>query len=158
VLFLLAVAAAVAAVLVLTLGGRGGSRTGGAASTGAAGSVRTPSTHRRAASHATPGTSSAGRVPVAVLNGTETAGLAHRVSEQLRHGGYSRANPLGGRPPGANQATLVEYAAGHRNDAEGVARALGVAQPQPMEATVGSLSGSATVVGIVGLDKASTVP
>jgi LytR cell envelope-related transcriptional attenuator len=156
VLLLLAVAAGVAAALVLTLGGGGKSRAGSAASAGTA-SVRARASHKHTASHATARTAGAGKVAVAVLNGTETAGLAHRLSEQLRRGGYAQATPMGGRPPGANQATLVEYVGSHRGDAEGVARALGVAQPQPMEATVASLSGSATVVVIVGLDKASTV-
>jgi hypothetical protein len=95
---------------------------------------------------------------VAVLNGTGTAGLAHRVAGELQQSGYSQATPLGGSPPGANQVTVVEYASGHQRDAEGVARSLGVGQAQPMEASVASLSGSATVVVIVGLDKAATVP
>jgi len=95
---------------------------------------------------------------VVVLNGTGTAGLAHRVASELRQSGYSQATPLGGSPPGANQVTVVEYASGHQRDAEGVARSLGVGQAQPMEASVASLSGSATVVVIVGLDKAASVP
>ena len=95
---------------------------------------------------------------MAVLNGTETTGLAHRISGNLHQSGYSRATALNGRPPGANQVTVVEYASGHRADAQGVARALGVTQAQPMEGTVASLAGSATVVVIVGLDKAATAP
>jgi hypothetical protein len=93
-----------------------------------------------------------------VLNGTETTGLAHRVAGQLQQSGYTKSVALAGRPSGANQTTVVQYASGHRADAEGVARALGAGQPQPMEAAVASLSGSATVVVIVGLDKAATVP
>jgi len=106
------------------------------------------------ASSATP----AAQTSVVVLNGTETTGLAHRVSGELRNSGYSLSTALNGRPPGANQVSVVEYASGHRADAEGVARAVGVSQVQPLEATVSSLSGSATVVVIVGLDKAATVP
>ena len=87
-----------------------------------------------------------------------TTGLAHYVAGQLRQSGFSRANALTGRPPGANQVTVVEYASGHRADAARVARALGVGQPEPMEATVASLSGSAAVAVIVGLDRASAVP
>ena len=60
--------------------------------------------------------------------------------------------------PDTALVTMVEYAAGHRADAAKVARSLGVAQPQPMEGTVASLSGSAAVVVIVGLDRASSVP
>jgi hypothetical protein len=95
---------------------------------------------------------------VVVLNGTGTTGLAHRVSGELTQHGFSRATALNGRPPGANQVTVVEYAGGHKADAQGVARALGVTQAQPMEGTVASLAGSATVVVIVGLDKAATSP
>ncbi|HEX3452524.1 MAG TPA: LytR C-terminal domain-containing protein [Solirubrobacteraceae bacterium] len=93
-----------------------------------------------------------------MLNGTGTAGLAHRVSGELRSQGYSKATALNGTPPGANQVTVVEYASGHQAQAQGVARSLGVAQAQPIEGTVASLAGSATVVVIVGLDKASTSP
>ena len=95
---------------------------------------------------------------VAVLNGTETTGLAHRTSDELRQGGYERATPLAGRPPGANSASVVEYARGHRADASQVARALGVAHVEPIEGTVASLAGAATVVVIVGLDKAAATP
>lgn len=93
-----------------------------------------------------------------VLNGTGTTGLAHKISGELNQHGYAKAQALNGRPPGANQVTVVEYAGGHRADAQSVAHALGVSQAQPMEATVASLAGSATVVVIVGLDKAATAP
>jgi len=95
---------------------------------------------------------------VVVLNGTATTGLAHHVSDELRKGGYTRATALTGQPPGTNQVTVVEYANGHRGEAQSVAKTLGVSQPQPIEGTVSSLAGSATVVVIVGLDKAATVP
>ena len=49
-----------------------------------------------------------------VLNGTETEGLAHRTADELQRDGYSQATPLGGRPSGADQATVVEYAPGQR--------------------------------------------
>jgi len=125
----------------------------GQSSGGAAGS----SAARRHAGGGGTATSSA-QMHVVVLNGTTTTGLAHHVSGQLRQSGFSRASALNGHPPGANQVTVIEYAGGHRADAARVARALGVAQPQPMEGTVASLSGSATVAVIVGLDRASTVP
>jgi hypothetical protein len=95
---------------------------------------------------------------VTVLNGTETSGLAHRIAAQLHQSGFTRAAAVSGRPPGANQVTVVEYASGHRSDAQAVARALGVGQPQPIEETVSSLGGSASVVVVVGLDKATAGP
>ena len=89
-----------------------------------------------------------------VLNGTTTTGLAARTAEQLQQHGYSKAGALTGQPPGANQVTSVQYTSGHSADAQNVARALGVSQAQPIEGTVASLAPSATVVVIVGLDKA----
>jgi hypothetical protein len=93
-----------------------------------------------------------------VLNGTETTGLAHRISGVLQQRGYSQATALSGHPPGANQVTVVEYASGHQADAEGVARSVGASKVQAMEGGVASLAGSAKVVVIVGADKAAASP
>ena len=150
------VAVLVAAVVLILSNSGGGSSTASSAHRTAGGA--SGAAHAR--THATHGSTAAGAgaVNVAVLNGTGTAGLAHRVAGELRQSGYSQATPMGGSPPGSNQVTVVEYASGHQGDAEGVARSLGVGQAQPMEASVASLSGSATVVVIVGPDKAATVP
>jgi hypothetical protein len=115
------------------------------------------STHTPTSSHpsesSTPAVSPA-ETQVAVLNGTSTAGLAHRLSASLQQSGYSRATPLDGTPPGSHQTTVVEYASGHHAEAAQVAQALGVSQVQPLEASVSALVGSSTVVVIAGLDKA----
>jgi hypothetical protein len=153
VLLIAGVAVLVAAVVLILSNSGGGPSTARSAHSTAAGGASSAAHARRHGSAA-----GAGAVNVVVLNGTGTAGLAHRVAGELRQSGYSQATPLGGSPPGANQVTVVEYASGHQRDAEGVARSLGVGQAQPMEASVASLSGSATVVVIVGLDKAATVP
>jgi len=157
------VGVAVIVAVVLSLGGS--SKGSGSASSSASSSspgVTTASTTRAngtTSTHASsPSGSTAGATNVAVLNGTGTTGLAHRVSGELRSHGYSKATALDGRPPGANQVTVVEYSSGHRAQAQSVAGSLGVSQAQPMEGTVASLAGSATVVVIVGLDKASTSP
>jgi hypothetical protein len=121
-------------------GAQGTSTSGGSSGKGAAATVRPSQTN------------------VVVLNGTSTTGLAHRVSGELSQHGFSRATALNGHPPGANQVTVVEYANGHKAEAQSVARTLGVSQAQPIEGTVSSLAGSATVVVIVGLDKAATSP
>ncbi len=92
---------------------------------------------------------------VAVLNGTSTTGLAHQISGVLRQSGYAQATPLGGTPSGSHQTTVVEYASGHRADAQGVAGTIGATQVQPLETAVASLAGAATVVVVVGLDKAA---
>ena len=158
------VAVAVIVAVVLSLGGS--SKGGGTPSTSASSpssGITTASTKQKASSTtsthaASSGAANAGETNVAVLNGTGTTGLAHRVSGELRSQGYSKATALNGRPPGANQVTVVEYSSGHRAQAQSVARSLGVSQAQPIEGTVASLAGSATVVVIVGLDKASTSP
>ena len=95
---------------------------------------------------------------MAVLNGTQTTGLAHDVSGTLRQSGYTQAIALNGQPPGENRVTVVEYTHGHRADAEGVARTLSVTDVKLMESATASLSGSATVVVVVGLDKAAATP
>jgi hypothetical protein len=87
---------------------------------------------------------------VTVLNGTETEGLAHRTAAELQRRGYSQAVALGGKPTGANQATVVEYAPSERKDAEDVARTLSVSTVQPLEESVSALADSAQVVVIVG--------
>jgi LytR cell envelope-related transcriptional attenuator len=156
-------------IIVLSSIGGGGSTPSAArrANNGSGTSVTAHRTHARGSSNGR--TSHAGassgaqasrpsEVNVAVLNGTETSGLAHHVSEELRQGGYERATALAGRPPGANSASVIEYARGHRADASEVARALGIAHVEAMEGTVASLAGAATVVVIVGLDKAAATP
>jgi LytR cell envelope-related transcriptional attenuator len=152
-------------VILLLLGGGSSSPSSAPGSAGTAASrtgTHVSKTHSRASGgHSTKAFSAppgSAETNVVVLNGTSTSGLAHRVSGELRQRGYTQATPLSGRPPGANQVTVVEYASGHRADAQSVARSLGVAQAQPMEAAVASLSGSATVAVIVGLDKAATAP
>jgi hypothetical protein len=91
---------------------------------------------------------------IAVLNGTGTPNLAHRLSASLQQSGYSQATPLSGTPTGSHQTTVVEYTSGHRTEAEQVARALGVTRVQAIETAVSPLAGSSTVVVIAGLDKA----
>jgi hypothetical protein len=156
----LIVAVAVIVAVVLSLGGGKGassssSEAGGGAGNGATQtSAQGTSGTERSSNAGSGATTSAGQLNVVVLNGTTTTGLAHRVAGELQQHGYTRASALGGQPPGANQATVVEYASGHRSDAQRVARSLGVTQAQPVEGTVASMAGSASIVVIVGLDKA----
>jgi hypothetical protein len=155
------------AVLVVVLVSLGGSSKGGSSSTSAtspagSGAEQSGGESTKTSSSST-GKASApafnrAQTSVVVLNGTSTNGLAHRVSSELSTHGFSRATALDGHPPGANQVSVVEYANGHKAEAQSVARTIGVTQAQPMEGTVASLAGSATVVVIVGLDKAATSP
>lgn len=130
-------------------------------STTASGKARPHARRHKSTSTPAKATSAAvnpAEISVVVLNGTEVTGAAHRISAELRQSGYARSTPLDGRPPGANQVSVVQYVSGHQAEAQAVARTLGVALAQPIEPAVASLAGSATVVVIVGLDKATTTP
>ena len=153
-----------AVIVVGALSLLGGSSKKGAAKRTAT-TPATTGTTRTSAHHKTPKptkstapATSAADTTITVLNGTETAGLAHQVSASLQTHGYSQAAAVGGRPPGENQVTVVEYTSGHQADAESVAHTLGVTQVQPLEASAAALAGSAKVVVIVGHDKATTGP
>ncbi len=156
------VVAAAIAVAITSIGGSTSNKSATTASarTATATGKSHSRSHRKASSHpaAKAPAASPAETNVVVLNGTETTGLAHHVSADLQQNGYSQATALNGRPPGANQVTVVQYAGGHQAEAEGVAHSLSVTQVQPMETAVASLAGSAKVVVIVGTDKAATVP
>jgi hypothetical protein len=152
------VAGVVAVVLVVSsLGSSSG--TSPTTATTAAAPARAHHTHANTSARTRPSEASApvispAEAQVAVLNGTSTPNLAHRLSASLQQSGYSQAAPLSGTPPGSHQTTVVEYSSGHRAEAAQVAQALGVTQVQAMEAAVSPLAGSSTVVVIAGLDKA----
>jgi hypothetical protein len=156
------VVVAAVVIVIVAVGGGGSSAPSASTASSTTSAKHAASKHSKAHAHhvaaepSAPAASPA-ETSVAVLNGTETNGLAHAISNNLRENGYVQATALDGRPPGANQVTVVEFAKDHRADAEGVARSLSVTRVQPMEAVAASLSGSATVVVIVGLDKAASV-
>jgi hypothetical protein len=145
---LLAVAVAVAAVAALDSSSSSNTGRGASGTNGNHGR----SAHTRASSSAT----SPASLHVAVLNGTNTNGLAHRLSASLQQSGYSQAVALDGTPPGEHPTSVVEYAAGDSAAAGRVARILSVSQVQPMESSVAGLAGGSAVVVVAGLDKAGT--
>lgn len=148
--------------LAIVLATRSSNNPSGSAASQGTAEARTSSTaskHKRPAKKPTKPavtTTPPAETSVTVLNGTETEGLARRVASELQQGGYSQAAAAFGRPPGANEATVVEYATGHQADAEGIAHSLSVSHVQPIEQAVSALAPSATVVVIVGTDKAAT--
>jgi LytR cell envelope-related transcriptional attenuator len=109
----LVVAGIVVALLVVTSGG-GGSKPKSGAVRNSNASVRT----RHQALAVNPAD-----VTVAVLNGTATTGLAHRVATQLGTAGY-KLGTSGNAPDQTHTATIVGYLPGFRADATAVARAL----------------------------------
>jgi hypothetical protein len=159
---------AVVAVLVLMIaaGVFSGGGSSSTATNGSSATTRASSHAKRASSKrsshrsvaAVSGAASPSEINVVVLNGTETAMLAHHFASKLTQMGYSKAIALGGRPEGTNQVTVVDYASGHRADAESVAHALGISTVQPIESSASALAGSANVAVIVGLDRASSGP
>jgi hypothetical protein len=156
------VLAILALVLVLATKGSSSPKKGGTGTSANSGSVTqttTGTSHHKSSSKGS--TKQAKATPpaetsVVVLNGTDQTGLAHLISSELQQSGYSQANALDGRPPGANEATVVEYASGHQADAAGVAKSLSVSHVEPMEQAVAVLAASAKVVVVVGTDKATT--
>ena len=152
------VLAAVAAALAVTLLGSSSHAKSPSASVGTTGSTPTTTTHTPRTPHRTPPKTpviNPAETTVAVLNATETTGLAHETAAQLQQGGFAKASALNGKPPGSGQVSVVEYTGGHRAEAQAVARSVSVTHVLPIEAAVTALAGSANVVVIVGADKAS---
>jgi LytR cell envelope-related transcriptional attenuator len=143
------------AVVLLTKGGSSATKSPG--STGHTTSTTTTAAKKKSGKSAAkqPKAAPPAEISVVVLNGTETTGLASRVSAQLQQSGYSQAAARFGRPPGANEVTVVEYTPGHQADATQVAHSLSVSHVEPVEQGVSVLAGSAKVVVVVGADKAN---
>jgi hypothetical protein len=160
VLFAVAAVVIVAVAVVLATKGSSSSNNARTSSSGGSGSTQTQTTASHHKHTTTTQTKQAKATPpaetsVVVLNGTLTTGLAHRISAELQQTGYSQASALSGRPPGANEVTVVEYAPGHQADANGVARSMSVSHVQPIEQAVATLAGPAKVVVVVGADRAA---
>jgi LytR cell envelope-related transcriptional attenuator len=145
----LLVAVAVAVVAVAVLDSSSGSSKGGA-SAGSGDHGR--GAHTRASSSVT----SPASVHVAVLNGTNATGLAHRLSASLQQSGYTQALALDGTPPGEHPTSVVEYAPGDAGEAGRVAQVLSVSQVQPLESSIAALASGSGVVVVAGLDKAGS--
>lgn len=139
-------------VLAISLLKGGGGSTPTTRSSSSVSEAPTTSSHKTASAVA----SNPSETAVVVLNGTGTPELAHHLAADLQQGGYTLAAASTGVPPGGARATtVVQYTHGHRADAKAVAKALNVAQVQPIESAIASLAGSATVVVLAGADQAS---
>jgi hypothetical protein len=110
--------------------------------------------HGRSGSHRAHAVAGPAETHVVVLNSTETTGLAHRLSANLRQSGYTQSAALDGHPT-LRASSVVEYAGGHRTEALHVGQTLGISQVQPLEGAIVPLVGSATVVVIAGSDQAA---
>jgi hypothetical protein len=149
----LIVVAAIAALVIVTQSG--GSSTN---HTHAASTTNAPTTSH----HTAPAPFAPASVTVAVLNGTATNELAHRVAAKLTAQGYKQGN-VATASNQAQSATVVAFRSGFRNDALHVATALklGPASVQPIDPGTQSVACpppspcTANVVVTVGADLAT---
>jgi len=151
-LLVVAVLGGAVAVLLIATAGSGTSSPSGASSTSNAASSR--------AKHASAFRPSS--VTVAVLNGTATTGLAHRISVRLAAAGYKDGS-VATATDQTRTATVVAYLPGHRSDAMRVAGTLRLrpASVQPIDPGTQAVACpppsacTASVVATVGSDLAS---
>ncbi len=153
ILAIVGVAAVVLVVLFVVLHGSGSSSPTAATASSHSSSAVTHGTahHSSAAPASNPAT-----LAVVVLNGTGVNGLAHHLAGDLTQNGYNNATPQSANP-GSTATTTVYYATGDRTDANGVAQVLGVSAVAPITAPIRSISGSAPVVVVAGMDQAASV-
>ena len=149
---LLFVAGVIAVLLVVTSSGGSSS----SASSNAAQTSNAPATHHSAAKPKAAGFNPAS-VTVAVLNGTPTAGRAHRVAQKLQASGY-KLGRVATATDQTHTATVVAYLPGFRTDAVRVAALLklGPASAAPIDPSTQALACPAgspcTAVVTVGTD------
>jgi hypothetical protein len=157
VIVLVVIGAVVAALLLLTNGNS--SNSSASRSTTAANNASSTQRHHKAKTAVTPS-----NVTVAVLNGTATNQLAHKVAVKLGGFGYKQGN-VASAADQTHTATVVAYMPGHRSDALAVASSLklGPASVQPIDqntqatcAVPPATTCAATVVVTVGSDLANT--
>lgn len=129
-LALIVVAGVVVALLVLTGNNSSQSASSSQSANSTNGTTTTAAHHRRKPAAAF----SPSSVTVAVLNGTATAQLAHRVATNLASVGYKQGN-VATAADQTRTATVVAYLPGHEHDALEVAKALklGQASVQPID-------------------------
>jgi hypothetical protein len=121
-------------------------------SSGSGSGAKTKTTPGKATPSSTP---KPGTYTVAVLNGTTVPGLARGVANRLQENKYKIGNVTNAATQDRS-ATLVEYAQGHRAEADQVAKAIDVGNDSITTLTDGSktIAGdAATVVVTVGADQ-----
>jgi hypothetical protein len=93
-------------------------------------------------------------VTVAVLNGTTVPGLAATIMDQAEEAGFRAGTVANFLPNQQLGESVVQYTPGHERDAAAVSRRLGIAQREAVNPSSQELAGDATVVLLVGADKA----
>ncbi|MDX6652115.1 MAG: hypothetical protein QOJ38_896 [Solirubrobacterales bacterium] len=96
-------------------------------------------------------TSSPGKLRVAVLNGTAVPGLAAKVGDDVRGGGFKLGAVTNSQS--SFDTTVVMYRRGHQPEAQDVARRIGVQGVELMSAEIQSVSKGAEIAVVVGQDR-----
>jgi hypothetical protein len=91
-------------------------------------------------------------VEVAVLNGTAVAGLAAKVGDDVEANGYALGAVTNSETPARRSRVMFER--GHEEEAQAVARDLGVDEAEPIDAEASAVAAGADVVVIAGEDRA----
>jgi hypothetical protein len=95
-----------------------------------------------------------GSVTVAVLNATNTTGLAARIGSRLESQGFQTGN-LTNAAERARAESVVMFKPGNNAEARAVARKLDIGSIEPIDPSSSALAGNANVVVVLGADKAS---
>jgi LytR cell envelope-related transcriptional attenuator len=93
-------------------------------------------------------------VTVAVLNGTTVPGLAATLADQVEEAGFQEGTIANFLPNQQLAESVVQYTPGHEREAAAVGRRLDIAQREAANPSSQELAGDATVIVLVGADKA----
>jgi LytR cell envelope-related transcriptional attenuator len=93
-------------------------------------------------------------VTVAVLNGTTVPGLAATLSDQVEAAGFQEGTIANFLPNQQLAESVVQYTPGHEREATAVGRKLDITQREAANPSSQELAGDATVIVLVGADKA----
>jgi hypothetical protein len=94
-----------------------------------------------------------GDVTVSVLNGTVVPGLARQYGDRVQSEGFQLGNVTNFTDQTRAESAVL-YAPGHEREAEAVGKRLSISQREQIDPQTRILGGDATVVVIVGQDKA----
>jgi LytR cell envelope-related transcriptional attenuator len=93
------------------------------------------------------------KITVAVLNGTNSTGLASQIADQLQQQGFVRGNTTNALTQGQQAQSVVEYSANNSAAARFVAGKLGISDTEPIDPQTQQRAGDASVAVIIGADK-----
>jgi hypothetical protein len=93
------------------------------------------------------------KITVAVLNGTNSTGLASQIADQLQQQGFQRGNTTNSPTQGQQAQSVVEYSAKNSAAARLVAGKLGISDTEPIDSQTQAVAGDANVAVIIGADK-----